>query len=184
MNTNGEDVVVRYRKEKCEECGIVMEVSDWPFCPHGSTAGRRAQMAPPTVVFRNQKGEYRFPGRDTDRPPRGFQRVELSTQRSRDKFEKEYGGQQTAKIREIEYLEKAAWEQTFREHEPALRAIKDNSQSAYTKNFVDVCFADAKKRMEKSSGKSESEFRIESNHMNAQNRMPWQDRDTGWKPRR
>ncbi len=166
----------------CEHCEKILKVGDYPFCPHESIYERNASVAPPTVVFRNAKGEYRFPGRDTDKPPRGFQRVELSTQRSRDRFEKEMNTRETEKLRNIEYEKREAYKRTVDLHMPRLLEIKRNSQSEHTKRFIDVCIADSERRLGRSI-KDEAGFRLEHNHMDAQNRVPWQDRDTGWKPK-
>lgn len=167
----------------CNYCERILKVGDYPFCPHGSIYEKNATTAPPTIVFRNSKGEYRFPGRDTDKPPKGFQRVELNTQRSRDKFEREMNTRETQKLRDIEYDKKEAYKRTVALHMPKLLEIKRNSQSEHTKRFIDVCIADAERRMGRSV-KDEAGFHLEHNHVDAQNRPPWNDRDTNWKDRR
>jgi len=144
---------------------------------------KNATVAAPTVVFRNSKGEYRFPGRDTDKPPRGFQRVELNTQRSRDKFEKEVNARETSKLRDVEYGRREAYKATLAAQLPKLQAIKDASQSEHTKKFIDLCIADGERRLNRSI-KDEAGFHLEHNHLDAQNRQPWNDRDTNWKDRR
>jgi hypothetical protein len=171
---------------KCDECGKKLEIGDYPFCGpsgHATIHSRNAVVAAPTVVFRNAKGEYRFPGRDTDKPPRGFQRVELSTQRSRDRFEREMNQRETQKLRDIEYDKKDAYARTVALHRDNLLRIKANSQSEHTKKFVDLCIADSERRMNWSI-KDEAGFHLEHNHMDAQNRSPWNDKDTNWKDRR
>jgi len=166
----------------CELCNRKVQVGDWPHCPHGSIYERNATTAAPTVVFRNSKGEYRFPGRDTDKPPRGFQRVELSG-RSADRFEKEMNARETEKLRMVEYGKLEAARHTFAQHKDKLLAIKNNSQSEHTKRFVDLCFADADRRLNRNI-KDEAGFHMEHRHQDASNRAPWQDKDTNWKDRR
>jgi hypothetical protein len=171
--------------DRCPNCNQIVRIADWPFCPHGNAYGRDAQVAAPTVVFRNKKGEWRAPGRDTDKPPRGFVRVELKTQRQKDAFEKEIGAIETAKLRAIEYSKHEAYKATVAAHRDNLLRIKANSQSEYTKRFVDVCLADAEKRIAAGgSVRAESGFHIESNHYDATNRPPWEDKDTNWKPKK
>lgn len=171
-------------KTICNKCGVALVIGDYPFCPHGSIYNKDAQTASATVVFRNKEGEHRFPGRDTDRPPRGFERIELRTQRQRDAFEREVGKKETARLRDIEYSRREAYKQTFAMHKDRLIEIKNRSQSPHTKRFVDLCLQDAERRMEANVTKAESGFMIESNHIDASNRMAWMDKDTGWKPRK
>ena len=87
------------------------------------------------------------------------------------------------KLRNIEYGKKEAYAQTVALHMPRLLEIKRNSQSEHTKRFIDVCIADSEKRLGRSI-KDEAGFHLEHNHLDAQNRQPWQDKDTGWKPRK
>jgi len=172
---------------KCDECGKTLEIGDYPFCgPDGHTTihSRNAQVAAPTVVFKNAKGEYRLPGRDTDRPPRGFERIELRTQRQRDRFEREFGARETSRLHDVEYGRHEAWKQTFAAHKDRLLEIKKRSSSPVTKGFVDACLRDAEQRANRSVGRHESGFMIESNHIDSSNRIPWMDKDTGWKPRK
>ena len=172
------------RQNKCSKCGQAMQVADWPFCPHGSTLKRNAMIASPTVVFQNKKGEYRLPGRDTDKPPRGYKKVSLSSQRARDRFEKEFGARENEKLRERLRSDKHAFEMNFAKSRPKLMALLENTRSEYTRRFVEVCFRDAERRQAKDVEHAAAGFMIESNHVDAQNRMPWQDKDTGWKPKR
>jgi hypothetical protein len=62
--------------------------------------------------------------------------------------------------------------------------LKKNSQSEYTKLFIDHCIADGERRLNQSVGKSDAGFHIESSHFDAQNRAPWNDKDTNWKDKR
>lgn len=173
---------------KCDECGAKLRVGDYPYCKDGSghstMYSRNAQTAAPTVIFRNRRGEYRLPGRDNDKPPRGFERIELRTQRARDAFEREFGARETAKLHDVEYGRREAYKHTFAKSREKLLEIKNRSQSEYTKKFVDLCIADGERRLAQSVGMSEAGFMVESNHMDAQNRVPYQDKATGWKPRR
>lgn len=173
--------------DACPSCGHILQVGDYPFCNgtgHETIHSRNASTAPPTIVFRNSKGEYRFPGRDTDKPPRGFQRVELSTQRARDRFEKEYGSKQSSELRDVLYRRQEIWERGLEERKKNLRKIAESSSSEHTKKFIEVCLKDAERRQHAGISQMEAGFHIESNHFSGSNRQPWQDRDTGWKPRK
>ena len=151
----------------CNECKKELRIGDYPFCsPEGHTTihSRNAIQGEATVVFRNAKGEYRFPGRSTDKVPKGFKRVELTTQRERDKFEKEFGALQTALLREKLHRDAYEREETFAAHRENLKRLKENSQSEYTKRFVDACFAKYEERKQMGPGNAEAGFYIWSNH--------------------
>ncbi len=81
------------------DCGLYLEVGDWPWCPHESTRKVPYQVHPNerVVVFENPAtGEIRYPGRnDVPVPERyakqGFVRKELPTLRAVEQFEREHG---------------------------------------------------------------------------------------------
>lgn len=83
----------------CPDCGLYLEIGDWPWCPHGSTIKTQhtAHANERVVVFENpQTGEIRYPGRnDVPVPERyakqGFVRKELPTLRSVEQFERAHG---------------------------------------------------------------------------------------------
>ncbi len=150
----------------CDTCGAELKIGDYPFCgPSGHTTvySRNAQQGDATVVFRNAKGEYRFPGRGTDRIPRGFVKVELTTQRERDRFEREFGAQQTALLREKLHNDAKERDDTFAAHRDNLKRIKENGNE-YTKRFVDACLKRQEERERRGPGTSEAGFFIFSNH--------------------
>ncbi len=167
--------------EKCSDCGKKLHKGDWPYCPHGNIWNRDAQVAAPTVVFRNKNGKYRFPGRSNAPTPKGYQRIELSTQRARDKFEREYGAIETAKLRENWYQEQANWEQTLKHNMPGLEKLRD--MSPLGKQYYDQCMADIERRRAQPPPDSAG-FHIETNHFYSQSRDSWCDKDTGWKDRK
>ena len=167
--------------ERCSKCGEKLVKGDWPYCPHGNARGRDAQVATPTVVFKNKNGKYKFPGRSNAPTPKGYQRIELNTQRARDKFEREFGAAETAKLRENWHQEQIGWEQTLKHNKAGLEYLRDMSPQG--RQLYDQCMADIAKRREKPSP-GEAGFHIESNHFYTQGREAWCDKDTGWKDRK
>ena len=169
---------------KCDKCQKVMRIGDWPFCDgsgHGNIWARDAQVAEPTVVFRSKDGKYKFPGRSNAPTPRGYKRIELNTQRAKDKFEREFGAQETAKLRENFYREQADWEEKVRANMEGLKQLRDMSPTGrlmYERCMIDI----EQRRRRQPSG--EAGFYIESNHQYTQGREPWCDQDTGWKDRK
>jgi hypothetical protein len=83
----------------CPDCGLYLEVGDWPFCPHESTrkAHHTVHANERVVVFENPAtGEIRYPGRNDIPVPKryadqGFVRKELPSLRSVEKFERQHG---------------------------------------------------------------------------------------------
>lgn len=81
----------------CDECGEVLIPGDWPWCPHGRTlrTHHSIHVRERTVVFRHpETGHVVYPGRnDVPIPTRyvdqGYQRHELGSLRTLQKFEKE-----------------------------------------------------------------------------------------------
>lgn len=83
----------------CPECGLYLEIGDWPWCPHESLLKSHHTVHPDerVVVFENPAtGEIRYPGRnDVPVPDRyakqGFVRKELPTLRAVEQFERKHG---------------------------------------------------------------------------------------------
>ena len=77
----------------CSSCGKRIEIGWWPMCEQGHepTRGRDAQDFIPPVVFQNAEGHTLFPGRSDEKPPAGYQAVELRTTSEIRKFEREFG---------------------------------------------------------------------------------------------
>jgi hypothetical protein len=89
---------------------------------------------------------------------------------------------ETSRLHDVEHGRREAYKHTLALHMPKLLAIKKNSQSEHTKRFIDICIADSERRLNRSI-KDEAGFHLEHNHQDAQNRQPWQDKDTQWKPK-
>jgi len=165
----------------CDKCGKIIQIGDFPFCPHGSIYPQPAQPAIPTVIFRSRTGKIRFPGRADTPTPRGYERIELTTQHSRDKFEREYGKQETAKLRENFFQNQANWEATLSHNKKGLESLRDMSpqgRQLYDKIQQDIANRRAK------VAPSDAGFYIESSHFDSSNREGWSDHDTGWKERK
>ena len=69
--------------DTCPECGKELSVSDWPWCPHGSTNPYVALYGDPTIIHIDESGNYRFPAAPDAPIPPGYQKVELRTRRER-----------------------------------------------------------------------------------------------------
>src|SRR5689334_12957391 len=75
----------------CLLCGATLAIGSWPWCPHGSVLPSDAQPFEAVAIFKNAEGHYIFPGRSSQKPPAGYERVELRTTVAVRKFEAEYG---------------------------------------------------------------------------------------------
>lgn len=87
---------------KCDKCSRVLEIGNYPFCngnklDHGPIRRRKARETATIVLYQDPSDPSKVwnPGIDTPsrtrNAPAGYQRVELRTQRERDKWEKERG---------------------------------------------------------------------------------------------
>ena len=87
--------------EICTECGAVLSIGSWPYCPHGRPHGGTLLTAIHTseraVIYRNPRtGEVRTPARADQPIPgvyarQGYVREELSTAQSIRDYEKSTG---------------------------------------------------------------------------------------------
>lgn len=80
----------------CSECNQTISHGDWPFCNkgggHSPARGSDAQDFIPPMIFRNAEGHVLFPGRSDEKPPKGYEAVELRTSNEIHRFEKEFEG--------------------------------------------------------------------------------------------
>jgi hypothetical protein len=82
---------------KCPHCNEMMEVGDWPFCPHGSLVRQPAACHPSETCVLWQRGpdDIRWPGRNNRDMPAvyknaGFERVEYRTLADLKRIEKKH----------------------------------------------------------------------------------------------
>lgn len=85
----------------CTECGAVLIIGEWPYCPHGNPGGglliSSIHTSERSVVYRNPRtGETRYPPRNDQPMPdvyakQGYVRQELSSAQSIREFERSTG---------------------------------------------------------------------------------------------
>jgi hypothetical protein len=156
----------------CEKCQREIRIGDYPFCngnpsDHGSVRNRKAEFGPPTIVYKNQKGDCWFPTGPESKAPKGYERHELKTQRDRDHFEREINAKETAKLHERIYRDRAEWESTYGQHSKSLeKAEQELRQAGYEPKLIHECLRDYKQRELEYDRKlrDEAGFHIESNH--------------------
>jgi len=76
---------------RCEDCGKLKQIGDFPFCPHGVPYWREADAKPfdPVLVYELEDGSHYYAGRNDDPPPIGHPRAKpiiLDTLRKADQF--------------------------------------------------------------------------------------------------
>ena len=80
-----------YEPDACTVCGREMVEGDWPFCngdmsDHITARSSRNAQRLLTVVYENAQGKVWVPTGDSACPPKGYERVELTTLQQVDKY--------------------------------------------------------------------------------------------------
>jgi len=183
----------------CKNCKAKLEVGMFPFCKgnpadHGQPA-RRAGFRP-VVVFRDSAGNVSFPGRSDAKPPKGFERVELTTIRQMEQFERTFNASERS--RNQRYVER---EQQMSEE--ARSKLRSDLRNGFSQRMPDGtlktlpgikhmssfgrAMAEAAMRrtdeMPRKNGNG-SDFFLEVLHKDQSNRAIYRDRDTDWKGQR
>lgn len=152
-------------------------------CDCGSMASRifishreyRAQSFDPVLVFRDKSGHYRYPGRNSERAPKGYEPIYLRTGSEVRKFEREIN--QSERKRYFEHKERQ--EKRF---EPWLKSSRSDlrqrmqSMSEYGKEIA----AAAMMENDRNSGidyRFDPQFHVNAFSFDASNREFQTDRD-------
>lgn len=64
--------------EPCSDCGNMVHVGDFPFCPHPPATRRRELHTQPVTIHIAADGAIRFPGRHDAAVPKGFEKKEMT----------------------------------------------------------------------------------------------------------
>lgn len=80
-----------YEPDTCDTCGREMVEGDWPYCKgdmndHITRRSSRNAQKLLTVVYENSAGKVWVPTSDHARPPKGYERVELTTLQQVDRY--------------------------------------------------------------------------------------------------
>jgi hypothetical protein len=149
------------------------------------------------VVFRDAKGQYKFPGRDTDPAPKGFEKVTLSTSAQVQKFEREMGARLKRERQQQSDVEGPAQEASLREMRSELiqmmrgeklvpirddkgRVVGHERLSVQGRDLAQLAMD---RNNQETSRQAEPVFFVEPFHVDSSNRLPWRDQDTGGKAR-
>lgn len=171
---------------KCELCDKELQIGDWPHCPHASTRAERAQRFKSIVVFKSADGKYRYPMRGDSKPPKGYERVELTTRPQIERFEKEINHRERAEYERAELGRKASddYMLSLSGHDPAsiqasLRRLENSPHPEERKIAAKVRqVMESDKRPSKSYDPG---FHVEIMHYNQSNREGHDDALTNWK---
>lgn len=171
----------------CPDCGIFERMVDWQTeeVTHecGKQASRvfvtrrtyRAQAFDPVLVFKDQSGHYRFPGRNRARIPAGYEPVYLRSSAEVRRFEKSVNANERnrymqAKERESRFFDpllsqsRSDLRQKMQRFSPAGRALAETAMRENDrKSSVDYRF--------------DAGFHLEAFSNDASNRERWNDKD-------
>lgn len=88
---------------KCNQCGMNVEIGDWPYCPHGSVFHNEAKRFDPIVVWQSNTDseKYSFPGQPNERVPEGYHKVEIANMRQADQFTSRMNDIERRKMEEL-----------------------------------------------------------------------------------
>ena len=173
------------QSHRCNKCGELVHVGDWFNCPHESIVLKRLSQPPPIVVYRNVKGDIKFPGRSNQPIPKrlrdlGYQRVEIPFNQVHH-LESEMNSVEKRRYEEYKRKESESFGSIRQQMNSELRQLAQNF-SPEGQDMVRECM---KRYSEKSSCPSyDPGFHLDILHNDSSSRDPWCDKDTGWKNRR
>ena len=73
----------------CPQCGVLIAIGDWPYCPHGSVFPESARRFDPIVVWQSNTDPNHYSGwgaRTNEPVPEGFHKVEITNIRQADQL--------------------------------------------------------------------------------------------------
>jgi len=164
-------------------CGNSAEVI-WRKFP-GTLAHSNARRFDPVTVFRKPDGTYALPGRSNDPTPAGMQRVELTSASAVRRFEKEENSR-------VKHIKEESLEREDRMFTPFKKqrreALKKKMEtfSGLGRQFAEVAMkkSDERPSLSEKACKFDPNFHVQAFSMDAGNRLPFNDVDTGLKDKK
>jgi hypothetical protein len=139
-------------------------------------SGYRAQNFDPIIVHRDASGHYRVPGSPSDPVAPGYERVELRTMSDIRRVQSEIGRENYEKFER----RKAREEQHFSEQRKEARSeLMARLRTAFGRDLARVAMAENDNRARERYDPHGSYFDVMENDRS--NRVPHNDRETGWK---
>ncbi len=170
----------------CGECNKVLEIGDYPFCPHEPIFNREAKAFSEIVVWQSltDPDNYGPPGRNDEPCPPGYRPVTLRTLREADKFIAHYNSiEKDKKQMQIE-AEKQYWDARTKQRRDDIRAKMGSNPSAKMQGIAKMIqkWADAKREQRYSRlnrGEVNARFQVFAN--DAGNRPGYSGPETGYR---
>jgi len=164
----------------------VIEIGDWPFCPHGSTRRENAQAFNPIVLFQNPlDGSYSFPASSDARLPAGYRRVEITNLRQADRITGEVNRRENQAIREQWHIEQAKQSSTNKQRRDELKSMMDKLSPAGRQMAEQAMrYADRKRAQRSMKGPGEANFHMDVIANDSSNREIHSDERTNWRGRK
>jgi hypothetical protein len=169
----------------CQACGRVLEIGDYPFCPHGSIWSAHAQRFSPIVVHVSQAGEYRFPA-SVDAPiPAGYRKVEIRTIQEADRISREVNAREDSTLRAVQAQSDTSRSLTRARNRAFMDSIRHKLSPA-GREYLDRAreYVAQKDRARENSRPRSTNFFIDVFAHDASNRERHADERTGWKGRK
>jgi hypothetical protein len=173
---------------KCPHCGKVFErMVNWDVertrCYCGDEALRifisrreyRAQAFDPVLVFRDGSGHYRYPGRNNERAPDGYEPVYLRTTSEVRKFEREINKRERERYFAHKERNEKRFEQWQKEARSELRQ-KMQHMTPYGRALAEAAMQQ-NDREPSVNHHFDPQFRLEAFSQDASNRERQYDRD-------
>jgi hypothetical protein len=166
--------------DKCERCGQLVFIGQWPWCPHGWLRTQDATAFDPVVYHVNQQGQVRFPG-SVDAPvPAGYEKRELRTVGEVRAFQRRVNQTETSKIRQSVEAE-CAWLEHLESTTRADLRQAMQRMSPRGRAFAELAIAQHNATRPTSR---DADFYVEAFEMDASNREGYRDERTQWRPKR
>lgn len=173
---------------RCGHCGKVFEKrvqwnDDEAACECGKMAPRvfisrreyRAQSFDPVLIFRDASGHYRYPGRNSEAPPAGYEAVYLRTTSEVRKFEREINRKERERYFAHKERNEKRFEQWTKEARSELRQ-KMQHMSPYGRALAEAAMRQNDSQPSVNT-RFDPQFRIEAFSQDASNREAQYDRD-------
>lgn len=165
--------------DPCPDCGKIVHVGDWPFCPHESVR-RTYGSIEPIVVFRAADGSIRIPGSNTKATPEGCERIEIRDIQTLSKFDSHYREQLRRENSDLRAIHDQAYTEVEKINRSSLRQAMQH-MTPFGRALAEHAMRQNDARRRPRGEEFEGGFSVL--HYDASNRGVQCDQSTGWKPK-
>lgn len=173
---------------RCESCGVVLHIGDWPYCPHGPVRELNARAFEGIVVWESDSDpdKLSFPGQAGERVPEGYHAIEITNLHEADALVRRVNRIERVKSELDRSLNYQALDERIKLRRAEFDAKTRGNLSPQAEALLRASreWADKRREQKRSRHSTEPNFHIQVLSFDSGNRNSYSGPETGWREKK